>query len=231
MPDSLPPTNLLPREKLLTLGKESLSNAELIAIFLRTGLRGKNVFQLSLELIENAGSLEALARLNTKEISELAKGIGLAKAATLVAAFELGCRALREESERHPFSGGDDVYDYMITNTRWLDQETLYVLLLDAQSRLITKIAISVGTLNESIAHPRDIIKPAITNNAYAFVLVHNHPSGDPAPSRPDDDITHRIYEAADILMLNFYDHIIMGKPDAHANRNYYSYRDNGRLK
>lgn len=224
------PGQLLPREKISTLGRQSLSNAELLAIFLRTGSHERNVLQLANDIIQQAGSLEALARLEPEEITKLAKGIGSAKAATLAAAFELGCRAIREEAKRQPFRSADDIYDYMITETRWLNQEKLYILLLNAQCTLIKKLEISTGTLNESIAHPRDIIRPAITHNCYAFILVHNHPSGNPSPSRADNEITGSIEEAANLLQLHFYDHVIMGTPTPESPRHYFSYKASGRL-
>ena len=221
---------LLPREKISTLGRQSLSNAELLAIFLRTGTPERNVLELANDLILHAGSLETLARLEPEEITGLAKGIGQAKASTLAAAFELGSRAIREEVCRTPLKTADDVHDYMIADTRWLDKEKIYVLLLDAKSHLMKKIEISTGTINESIAHPRDIIKPAITHNCYAFILVHNHPSGNPHPSKMDDNLTSDLEKAARLLQVHFYDHIIMGKPAPSCPRHYFSYKTNQKL-
>lgn len=224
------PGQLLPREKISTQGRNSLSNSELLAIFLRTGTSERNVLQLADDLIQQAGSLESLAHLEPEEITHLAKGIGIAKASTLAAAFELGGRALREETMRHPLKTSDDVYDYMIADTRWLEQEQLYVLLLDTQCTLLKKIEISRGTLNESIAHPRDILRPAITHNSYAFILIHNHPSGDPSPSNADNKLTQDLAEAADLLQLHFYDHLIMGKPIQGKARHYYSYKNSKKI-
>ena len=152
------PSQSLPREKLIRQGRHSLSNAELLAIFLRMGIKGKNVLDMSSDLIQAAGSLDALAHMEAAEIAEICKGIGMAKASTLCAAFELGARALRETLTRRPLNTPEDIYDYLTTAMRWKDKEIVLVLLLDAQCHLIKPVEISTGTLNESIAHPRDIL-------------------------------------------------------------------------
>lgn len=131
------PSQSLPREKLIRQGRHSLSNAELLAIFLRMGIKGKNVLDMSSDLIQAAGSLDALAHMEATEITEICKGIGMAKASTLCAAFELGARALRETLARRPLNTPEDIYDYLTTAMRWKDKETVLVLLLDAQCRLI----------------------------------------------------------------------------------------------
>lgn len=219
------PSEFLPREKLAHQGRSSLTNAELIAIFLRTGIKGKNVLKMSAELIASAGSLDALARMEAAEICDLCKGIGMAKAATLSAVFELGGRAIQEKLSRLPFNTPEDIYDYLTATMRWKDKETVLVLLMDSKCRLIKPVEISSGTINESIAHPRDILRPAIIYNAYGFILTHNHPSGNPAPSRADDQLTDRIQQSAKLLGIRFLDHMIIGKPAEEAHKNYYSYR------
>ena len=208
------PFQSLPREKLLRQGRHSLSNAELLAIFLRMGIKGKNVLDMSSDLIQSAGSLDALAHMEAAEIADICKGIGMAKAATLSAAFELGARALRETLARQPIQTPEDVYDYLVTAMRWKDKETVLVLLLDTKSRLIKPVEISSGTLNESIAHPRDILRPAVIHNAYGFVLAHNHPSGIATPSHEDIFITHYIRDALQPLGITLYDHVIMTDDD-----------------
>ena len=114
---------------------------------------------------------------------------------------------------------------------RWKDKEIVLVLLLDAQCHLIKPVEISTGTLNESIAHPRDILRPAVIHNAYGFILAHNHPSGDPTPSQADNALTKRIQESAQLLGIRFLDHIIIGKPTSVVQRNYYSYNSYGMKK
>lgn len=224
------PSEDLPREKLYRLGRKGLSNAELIAIFLRIGIPGKNVIQLSSDLISKAGSLEALAKLDAVEISELAKGIGKAKAATLAAAFELGCRAIREEVSKRKLDHPQHVYDLLITETRWLSQETTYALLVDANLNLIRKVEISIGSLTETIAHPRDVLKPAIVHNAYGFILAHNHPSGSVKPSKADDACTSRLLDASNTIGIKFVDHIIVGKPENNGAAPFFSYKENKRI-
>ena len=125
------PSQSLPREKLIRQGRHSLSNAELLAIFLRMGIKGKNVLDMSSDLIQAAGSLDALAHMEAAEIAEICKGIGMAKASTLCAAFELGARALRETLTRRPLNTPEDIYDYLTTAMRWKDKEIVLVLLLD----------------------------------------------------------------------------------------------------
>lgn len=224
------PNEFLPREKLLRDGKGSLTIPELIAILLRTGTAGENVLEVSAKLIHYAGSLDNLARMEAPDICTIIKGIGSAKAVTLAAAFELGARAIQETSRRIPLTSPDTVHDYLISDTRRLDQEGVFVLLLDTRSCIIRKITISLGSLNESIAHPRDILRPAVVHQAHAFILAHNHPSGNPAPSQADNQTTRRIGEAARLLGIQFYDHIIMGTPIPGKERNYYSYKANGQL-
>lgn len=220
----------LPREKLQRLGRGALSNAELLAIFLRTGVPGKNVIQLALELITRAGSLEALARLDANEISQLAKGIGKAKAAALAAAFELGGRAIREEVSRRKLDHPQDVYDLLITETRWLSQEAAYILLLDANMNLIRKVEISIGSLTETILHPRDVLKPAIVYNAYGFILAHNHPSGSVTPSQADNRATFKLKEAATVIGVRFMDHVVLGRPGEEGEELFFSYKEAGLL-
>lgn len=221
----------LPREKLLRLGRGKLSNAELLAIFLRMGVPGKNVIQLSLELIAKAGSLEALARLDAEEIKGLCKGIGTAKAVTLAAVFELGGRAIKEEVSRRSLDKPEYVYDLIVTETRWLSQEMAYVLLVDASLNLIRKVDVSIGSLTEAIIHPRDVLKPAIVSNAYGFILAHNHPSGSVKPSKADDKTTSRLKEAASIVGIRFVDHVIVGKPGGYGEALFFSYKAEGLLK
>lgn len=219
-------SQLLPREKLCTYGKESLTDAELLAIFLRTGVKGRNVLEVATDLIHNAGSLDALARMETEEIKEICKGIGDAKAATIAAVFELGGRAIREAIKRTPLTDPGEVYKYLASILRWNDQESIAILLLDVKKQPIKHIIISTGTLNETIVHPRDIFKPVIIHKAHSFILAHNHPSGNPEPSNADNNLTQKIAEAAHLLQIKFLDHIIIGKPLPDDDKPYYSYRE-----
>lgn len=211
-------------------GAGALTDAELLAIFLRTGTPGRSAIDVGAELIRAAGgSLARLAPLTVKELRKLAKGVGPAKACELAAAFEVGQRLARQMAQSEPLSTPAKIYGFMGPQLQSLPRESLRVVLLDTRHRLIHAEEISLGTLNESLAHPREILRPAISHGAYAFALVHNHPSGDPAPSEADRALTRRIREAADLMQIHLLDHVIIGRerPGAPA---YFSFKEHGLL-
>ena len=220
------PSDQLPREKLAAQGRAALSDEELIAIFLRTGISGCNVLELAALLKRRAGSLAALATLEAAEITSLCKGIGLAKAATLAAVFELGRRAARESKETLDMRTAQNVYDYFVEDMRYMEQEHMYALLLNQHYHLIRSVEISRGTLSRTLIHPRDVFRDAIRSNAHSFILVHNHPSGDPKPSQADIALTKDIFEAARLLHIFMVDHIIIGAPTEERTRPYYSFKE-----
>ena len=215
-----------PREKLAALGANALTDSELIAILLRTGIVGVNAVELARKLIEKFGSLGNLSRASVAELSR-EKGVGPAKAVQLAAAFGLGTRLSRESLARAPLDTPQLIYDLLGHEMRQLGKESLRIVLLDTKLRLIRVEEISLGTLNECIAHPRDIFRPAIAHNAHAMVLVHNHPSGDPTPSEADRRLTIRLVDAARLLQLTFFDHVIIGAPNA-AHASFFSFRAAG---
>ena len=217
-----------PREKLTNLGANALSDSELIAILLRTGLPGANAVDVARQLLARFGSLCALARASVTELAEI-KGVGPAKAVQLAAAFGLATRLARETLARTPLDKPQLVYDLLGAEMRQLGKESLRVVLLDTKLHLLRVEEISLGSLNECLAHPREILRPAILHNAYAFILAHNHPSGDPTPSEADRRLTHRIAEAARLLQLTFFDHIIVGAPSLDRPA-YFSFREAGVL-
>lgn len=235
MPDAAPSSKLLsfpeeslPREKLMARGRAALTDEELIAIFLRTGLPGCNVLELAARLKHKAGSLSALGSMEAAEIASLLdKGIGPAKAATLAAVFELGQRAVRESYERCHMADARAVYDYLAGELRYETQENLVELLLDAKRRLIRRVYIAKGTLTRVTTHPRDIYREAIRHNAASVVIVHNHPSGDPTPSSQDKTLTAALVEAGAVLGVKFVDHVIIGSP-APGRKPYFSFLENG---
>jgi DNA repair protein RadC len=157
------------------------------------------------------------------------KEFGAAKAVQLVAAFALGARLATEQTLSEPLNQPESIYRLLGAEMRLLDRESLRVVLLDTRFRLIAIREISKGTLNESLAHPREIFKPAITHSAYAFVLVHNHPSGDSAPSEADLRLTRRVAECARMLQMQFLDHIIVGSP-SDGRPGYFSFKEAGIL-
>lgn len=224
------PSDQLPREKLSLHGRAALTDEELIAIFLRTGIQGCNVLELAALLKRRAGSLAALGSLEASEITDLCKGIGPAKAATLAAVFELGHRAAREQQQRTTMKDAISVYEYMVDDMRFMNQEELHVLLLNTRYELIRRVEIGRGTLTRLVVHPRDVFREAIRCNASAIVLVHNHPSGDPSPSTQDDNLTVSINEAAKVMHILLLDHVIVGAPSANRAKPYYSYREQGKL-
>jgi DNA repair protein RadC len=217
-----------PRERLERQGPQSLSNAELLAILLRTGRRGANVVEVAAELLHEHGSLSALTRLSPAQIRRV-KGIGRAKSVELVAAFQLGERLALEKLDRNKIEGPECVYRLMAPQMQPLQKESLRAILLDTRHHVIKIEQISLGSINESIAHPREIFQPALVHSAYGIIVVHNHPSGDPAPSEADLRLTRRLAEAGSLLQVPLLDHVIVGLP--HPSRaSYYSFKEAGVL-
>jgi DNA repair protein RadC len=219
----LPPEEL-PRERLQRHGPGSLSNAELIAILLRTGMEGTHVLELADQLLARYKTLTAIARCSVRELSAI-KGVGPAKAVQLAAAFALGHRLSYEEITREPFDDAEVIYKLLGAEMRSLTEECLRVILLNTKMHLISIEEISRGSINETLAHLPAIFRPVVLSQAYAFIIIHNHPSGSIDPSLPDVKITHRIKEAADLLEVRFLDHMIFGMPRAHKP-GYYSFRE-----
>ena len=220
------PEDERPREKLAAQGAAALSDAELIAILLRTGMQGASAIDLGRQLVLKYGSLGALAQRSVAELSQI-KGLGPAKAVQLAAAFGLASRLARERHERVRIDSPEVVCDLLGPEMRLLTKESLRVVLLDTKYHLVRVSEVSLGSLNESIAHPREIFKDVFAYSAYAFILVHNHPSGDPSPSDSDRRVTIRLNEAAKLMQVNFYDHIIIGT-EAPGRRPYFSFRETG---
>lgn len=221
----------MPRERLMREGRTALSDEELLALFLRTGTAGCGVLELAARLKQEAGSLSALAGLEAQEIQSLGKGIGMAKAATLTAAFELGRRAVQEVTDKKELIGARDVYDFLAPELHALRQETLVLLLLDVRNRLISKRIIGTGSLSRVLTHPRDIFREALRFNAFRIILAHNHPSGDVRPSAADMELTNAIYKAGKIMCIPLEDHVIIGHSQKKGACPYYSFRESGMLK
>lgn len=200
-----------PRERLKKQGASSLSNAELLAILLRTGRKGESVLTLSQKLLIHFKGLDGLASSEIKEMSSLL-GMGETKAITLKAAFELGERLTREHhEERFCLNSPEAVYSLYKDQMRHCDRETLLALHLDTKKRLITEEVVSVGILNSSQVHPREVFRKAIKNGAASLVLIHNHPSGDPTPSPEDIQVTEQLREVGHLIQIPILDHLIIG--------------------
>ncbi len=200
-----------PRERLLKHGAERLSDAQLLAIILRTGGGGKTALDLAMDLLTAFGSLGGIKNAVSGELARF-KGMGDAKVAQLKAAFELGTRLAEEPARRGPaFSTGGDIFAYYHQRLRDLKKEVFYCAMLDSKNRITKDLRISEGTLTNSLIHPREAFKDAVRESAASVIFVHNHPSGDPRPSREDIVVTERLVRAGDIVGIRVLDHIIIG--------------------
>lgn len=210
-----------PREKLLLRGPQSLSNAELIAILLRTGMKGKSVIHLAQELVNKYGSISELMNKSAAELSKI-RGIGKDKAATLSAALELSRRIQLDDrfSIGEKITAPSDIANIFIPILKDEMKEKFIVVSLNTANKIIRYDVISVGNLNASIVHPREVFKVAIDNLAANIILVHNHPSGNPEPSEDDIKITNKLVEAGKIFDIKVFDHIII------SGNNYLSFVD-----
>src|SRR3989338_2927942 len=195
-----------PREKLILSGVESLKNFELLAILLRTGYKGKSALDISKRLLQIQDFYD-IASLSFRDLSKI-KGVGSSRAATLVAAFEISKR-IREQNRVPTIDDPTDVV-HAVSHIKNKRREHFVGLYLDARQQLIKTHTISIGTLDASIAHPRDVFAPALTYNAASIIVVHNHPSGNPDPSREDILLTKKLQEGGKVLGIDMIDHIII---------------------
>ena len=200
-----------PREKLYSQGSLSLRDEELLAIFIGSGLPEKNATIISQELIEKYGSLTEISRLDISQLCQ-EKGIGKAKATKIYAAFELGKRIIQDKkTEKVQFNKPQKIYNFIAPEMVTLPYESLKIILVNTKLEKIKIEEISRGTINETIAEPRDILSPAVSHKAYGLILIHNHPSGNPSPSQADNKLTENIKKASDLMGIQFIDHIIIG--------------------
>jgi DNA repair protein RadC len=200
-----------PRERLIRHGAAVLSNAELLAILLRTGTRNESAISVAYRILQQEQGLRYLVDSDVEQLSCI-NGIGRAKAAQIKAAIELGKRlSAFELGVDKPVKCPQDVADLLMEEMRYLKKEHMKLLLLNIKCNLISVEEVSVGSLNASIVHPREVFNPAIKKSSASIIMVHNHPSGDPAPSSEDKAITARIYEAGKLIGIELVDHIIIG--------------------
>ena len=205
------PINERPREKLLEKGPEALSDAELIAIFLRTGIKGKNAVDLARELLKDFGSLRALFQSNRHQFCEKS-GLGLAKYVQLQAILEMWRRYMQETVQRgHLLNNTIDLHHYLFAKLRHQQQEVFACLFLDSRHRIIQFEELFYGTVHSSIVYPREIIKRALYHNAEAVVLAHNHPSGIATPSQEDKQTTIQLKTILEWVDIKLLDHLIIG--------------------
>jgi len=222
------PASQLPRERLVEQGPDALSHSELVAILLRTGLKGANVLQVAAQVVKKYGSLQGLAKASVDDLITI-KGIGRDKAVTLIAAFTLA-RKMAEELRREAplLDTPERVADLLREDNRMYEVEHFQVVLLNTRRKLMEVVRISQGTLDTLLVHPREVFKPAISGNAAAIVLVHNHPSGDPTPSEADIKVTRDLIRAGQLLKIDVLDHIIIGRATEERPKDYLSLRELG---
>ncbi len=215
-----------PRERLHQRGPEALSDAELLAILLVTGTsnRGLTALDCSRMLLQEHSNLRNLTRVSCAELCGTV-GVGPAKASRIQAAFEIGRRVVSQKRRMGTaFQISQDVFDTYSVRLRDARQETFTVILLDSKNRFLQEVTVALGSLNQSIVHPREVFRPAIQGAAASVILVHNHPSGDPTPSEEDVRVTERLVKAGKMLGIRVLDHIIVGEG------RYFSFFDQGQL-
>ncbi|MFT5493772.1 MAG: DNA repair protein RadC [Limisphaerales bacterium] len=217
-----------PRERLASKGPDALSDGELIAILLRVGTQGRSALVVANDLLKEFKSLERLARASLTELTKI-KGIGRDKAIALKAAFTLAQRMARELSRESPqLDNPEAVADLLREENRLYEVENFQVVLLTTRRRLIRVERVSQGTLDTLLVHPREVFRPAISANASALILVHNHPSGDPTPSEADIKVTRDLIRAGQLLKIEILDHIILGRRTDERAKDYASLKELG---
>ena len=205
------PLNERPRERLLKLGSEALSAQEILAIILGRGIKGESVMATSQKLLSRFGNLKGIVNASMEELMQVS-GIGPAKAAQIKAALELSKRLEADvgEKPKPTLKSPEDVAAVMQSKLKGKKKEHFWVICLDTRNRLINYRPVSIGSLDTSIVHPREVFKEAISSSAASVIFVHNHPSGDPEPSKEDVEITNRLAKAGEIIGIDVLDHIIV---------------------
>lgn len=219
-----------PQERLERLGPGALSDTELLAMLLRSGSRGHNVISIAQRLIAEAGSLAALVKWNEADFRRLT-GIGRVKALQLVTVMEIVRRGLARGAspEDEVLNRPDLIHTHFKQQIAGLAVEKFWVLCLNRKNRLLKQVEITSGTATSSLAHPREVFREAIRHGATAIICVHNHPSGDPAPSAADVQVTRQMRDAAKAVDIELLDHVIVGREGADPQgRGYYSFREAG---
>jgi len=200
-----------PRERLLRLGSEALSAQEIIAVILGRGIKGESVLVTSQKLLSRFGNLKGIANASLEELTEI-KGVGLAKAAQIKAALELSKRLEDDaaETQKPVVRSPEDVVSVVKSQLKGKKKEHFVILCLDTRNRVINCRQVSMGSLDTSIVHPREVFKEAVSSSAASVIFAHNHPSGDPEPSKEDVELTKRLVKAGEIIGIEVFDHIIV---------------------
>ena len=219
------PADDRPREKLIEHGPDILSNSELLAILIRTGTTERSALDIARELTDNGGLYSNIAQARSVADLSKIKGLGPAKAATILAAVELGRRVAGADPQKKvKLSSPEACVNYLMPRMRYEQQEKFLVLLLDSKNQLLKCQQVSEGTLNASVVHPREVFAPAMLHRAACVLAAHNHPSGDPAPSIEDRKLTQALEATGTVMGIPLLDHIIIG------DGRYFSFRENGYL-
>ncbi|MFO1476707.1 MAG: DNA repair protein RadC [Verrucomicrobiota bacterium] len=222
------PVSERPRERLISQGADALKNSELIAILLRTGMKGVSAVQIAEQLLSRFETLDRLSRAGVDDLRQV-KGLGRDKAVALKSAFTLARRLASELRQESPqLDTPDRIADLLREANRAFDVECFQAVLLNTRRRLIRVERISQGTLDTILVHPREVFKPAIAANAAALVLAHNHPSGDPTPSEADIKVTRDLIRAGQLLKIEVLDHLILGRATQERPKDYVSLRELG---
>jgi DNA repair protein RadC len=205
------PNEERPRERMLQYGSQALSNAELLAILLRTGTYSESAVTLAQRILSECGDFRSLVDMSKDQLTQI-KGIGNAKALQIQASIELGRRLARStHNEAVTIRSPESVANLMREELRYLQKEHFVCLFLNTKNHVIGQETLSMGSLNASIVHPREVFRAAIKRSSASIICVHNHPSGDPTPSPEDIQLTHRLVEAGSIIGIEVLDHIIIG--------------------
>jgi DNA repair protein RadC len=218
----LPPAER-PRERLLSCGQAALSDAELLAILLRTGTNKETAVQLAERVLVEFGGLQELPRRTADELISLA-GLGPVKAVTLLAAVELAVRLASRRRAKIPVASPADVACLVMEEMRNYRREHFRVVMLDVKNKVLGMEEVSIGSLNTSLVHPREVFRPAVIKSCAGIILIHNHPSGDPTPSPEDLEVTRRLCEAGRLMGIEVLDHVVIG------DRQFFSFREKGLL-
>jgi len=206
------PAEERPRERLYHKGAAALSDGELLAIQLGTGIQGMSALDVAHALLAQFGSLQEVAGRDVAEVAAV-RGVGRAKAVRLASAFEITRRLRSRNGHARPVLGSpEQVFARYAPLMEDLRKEIFRLALLDAQNGLLKDVVVSEGTLSASLVHPREVFKPAILESAASIILLHNHPSGDPTPSREDLRLTRQLVECSKLLDLRIHDHVIIGR-------------------
>lgn len=219
------PADDRPREKLIEHGPDILSNSELLAILIRTGTQQRSALDIARELTDDDGFYSNIAKARSVADLSKIKGLGPAKAATILAAVELGRRVAGAQPQKKiKFSSPEACVNFLMPRLRYEGNEKFVVMLLDSKNQLIKIQQVSEGSLNASVVHPREVFAPAVLHRAACVLAAHNHPSGDPAPSHEDRRLTSALKETGIVMGIPLLDHIIIG------DGRYFSFRENGYL-